>query len=105
MRTVAQEIMLFSCQMFSMVMIYITCPGDKLYLYSLLIRVFIDNCVWLFNAVWVNFCYCVFCSLIAQNNKGWTALHYAARKGYASLARDLITMYKLDPNTANKVCW
>ena len=38
-----------------------------------------------------------------QDKVGRNALHCASRNGHESLARDLITMYELRPNTAEKV--
>ena len=38
-----------------------------------------------------------------QGKEERNALHLASRNGHESLARDLITMYQLQPNTTNKV--
>ena len=41
--------------------------------------------------------------IIVQDKDGRNALHLASLNGHASLARDLMTIYRLHPNTASKV--
>lgn len=48
-------------------------------------------------------CSICFCLPTVQDKDGRSALHLASLNGHASLARELITMYKLHPNTENKV--
>lgn len=62
-------------------------------------------CVWALGALWVStyFGILTYFVSIVQNNKGWTALHCTSRNGHVSLARDLIAMYRLHPNTPDKV--
>lgn len=57
---------------------------------------YLVRCECVNDVSWTCFCY--------QDQKGWTSLHYASRYGHAPVVRDLIVMYQLHPNTANKVC-
>ena len=49
-------------------------------------------------------CYCLYTLFpIVQDKDGRNALHLASLSGHASLARDLVTMYRLHPSTTSKV--
>ena len=47
--------------------------------------------------------FCLFLLPTVQDKDGRNALHLAFLNGHASLARDLVTLYRLHPNTASKV--